>query len=235
MHAIVSAGGLSPDKARWISTRRKGRFLFPVRILGVVFRAKFRDAMLDALARGQLTTPDDLPADVLDRLRDAFTRTRWVAYAKAPFGGAQQVYRYLGRYTHRVGISNARLRTMDPRGVTFATRGHQTVTVPAVEFLRRFLDHVLPHGFTKIRHDGLLAPCHATTTLKTARALLAPRSSNTPAAPSPCDAQDGPAPQTWLERLLPLTGVDALRCPRCPEGRMTVRPLHTSAPAPDTS
>jgi hypothetical protein len=225
VHAIVSAGGLSSDGERWIPSRRRGRFLFPVRVLGTVFRAKFRDAMLDALATGSLAPPTALPDDALDRLRDAFRRrTRWNVYAKQPFGGAEAVYRYLSRYTHRVGISNARLRSMDDRGVTFVTKGGKTVTVSSVEFLRRFLDHVLPHGFTKIRHYGLLAPCHATTTLERARALIAPHSQLRSAESTAADSSLSP-PESWVECLLALTGVDALRCPRCIEGRLAIRPL----------
>ncbi len=124
----------------------------------------------------------------------------------------------------RSALAQPRRSRQFQRGVTFATRGHQTVTVPAVEFLRRFVDQVLPRGSTKIRHYALLAPCHATTTLETARALLAPRSSKAP-APAPGGVPDAPIPQTWVERLLSLTGVDALRCRRCLEGRITVRPL----------
>jgi len=237
VHAIVSAGGLSLDGTRWTHSRGKGRFLFPVKVLSVVFRAKFRDAMLDAFARGALVAPRDLPDDALDRLRESFLGKRWVVYAKAPFGGAEQVYRYLGRYTHRVGISNARLRTFDDRGVTFVTKGDRAVTLAPVEFLRRFLDHVLPRGFTKIRHYGLLAACHATSTLESARALLAP-ARNSPATPRDSEAVSEPhTPQSPLEWLLEVTRIDALRCPRCADGQLTTRPLiplETSSP-PDTS
>jgi len=110
---------------------------------------------------------------VLDRLRDAL-RSNWVVYAKAPFGGAENVYRYLGRYTHRVGISNARILSMDEPGVTFATKDGRTITLDGIEFLRRFLQHVLQRDSPKSVTNGLLAPCHATTTLERARALLRP-------------------------------------------------------------
>jgi hypothetical protein len=93
-----------------------------------------------------------------DRLRDELFRKRWVAYAKRPFGGPEQVVRYLGRYTHRVGISNHRLVALDARGVTFRTKNGKTVTLDPVTFLDRFVEHVLPTGFVKIRHYGLLAP-----------------------------------------------------------------------------
>lgn len=225
VHAIVSAGGLSPDRTRWIASRRNGRFLFPVKILGTLFRAKFRDAMLVAFASGALSVPNDLPNDALDRLRGAFSLKHWNVYAKPPFGGVEQVYSYLGRYTHRVGISNARLRTMDERGVTFVTKAGRTVSVPGVEFLRRFIDHVLPHGFTKIRHYGLLAPCHATTTLEHSRALIAPAARSAPGDTAATSTSEDSIPQSWNDCLFALTGIDALQCPRCHDGRLIRLPL----------
>jgi len=97
---------------------------------------------------------------------------KWNVYAKRPFGGAEQVIRYLGRYTHRVGISNQRLVLMDERSITFRTKDGKVVSLSPDAFLTRFTSHVLPHGFVKIRHYGLMASSHATTTLETARALL---------------------------------------------------------------
>ena len=223
---MVSAGGLSPDGTHWVST--KGDDLFPVKVLAKLFRAKLRAALIEGLASGAVTLPPSSAPDMLDQLRTALYRTDWVVYAKAPFGGAEQVYAYLGRYTHRVGISNARLRAMDERGVTFATKGGRECTLSGVEFLRRFVDHVLPKGFTRIRHYGLLAPCHATTTLERARMLLTPTPSTTkPTAVGSCDAVPSVegAPPTWVERLLALTGVDADRCARCGSGRLVRHPL----------
>ena len=226
LHAVVSAGGLSPDGARWVPT--KGGYLFPVKVLAKLFRAKLRAALIEGLASGAVTLPPSSAPDMLDQLRTALYRTDWVVYAKAPFGGAEQVYAYLGRYTHRVGISNARLRAMDERGVTFATKGGRECTLSGVEFLRRFVDHVLPRGFTRIRHYGLLAPCHATSTLERARVLLTPTPSTTkPTAVGSGDAVPSVegAPPTWVERLLALTGIDADRCARCGVGRLVRHPL----------
>ena len=136
--------------------------------------------------------------------------------------------RTTGQYTHRVGISNARIRTMDERGVTFATKGGRECTLPGVEFLRRFVDHVLPKGFTRIRHYGLLAPSHATTTLERARGLLAPTTTTTTTVASVVATPEveTTAP-TWAERLMALTGVDADRCPHCDVGRFVRWPLDT--------
>jgi len=233
VHAIMSAGGLSPDGTRWVPSRKN--YLFPVKVISKLFRLKFRAALIEALASGTVCLPPDGPPDVLDRLRDALG-IQWVVYAKAPFGSAEKVYQYLGRYTHRVGISNARICSMDARGVTFATKDGRTVTLDGVEFLRRFVQHVLPKGFTKLRHYGLLAPCHATTTLEHARALLEP-ATQAPILPTTL-IPDGVSHQSWIECLLALTGLDATRCPRCKTGRLVRRPLdaHRSRPAPqDTS
>ena len=235
IHAVVSAGGLSPDGARWVPIA--GDYLFPVKVLARLFRGKFRAALKAGLATGAVKLPPDSAPDALTRLDEALYRTDWVVYAKAPFGGAEQVYGYLGRYTHRVGISNARLRTVDERGVTFATKGGGQCTLSGVDFLRRFVDHVLPKGFTRIRHYGLLAPCHATGTLEKARVLLSPPA-RPPATPSATAATQGASgTPTWIERLLALTGVDARRCPCCETGRLMREPLAevTAAVRRDTS
>jgi hypothetical protein len=136
VHAIVTGGGLTSDAARWVAARRD--YLFPVRVMGALFRGK----MLAALERAHGLGRVNLGNVDLQALR----KTSWIVYAKRPFGGPEQVFRYLGRYTHRVGLSNHRLVSLDDRGVTFRTRGEQTVTVAADEFLRRFLLHVLPKG-----------------------------------------------------------------------------------------
>ncbi len=206
-----------------------------------LFRGKFRAALIEALGTGAVELPPDSPPDVLDRLRAALYATDWLVYAKAPFGGAEQVHSYIGRYTHRVGIANSRIQSMDERGVTFATKNGGVETVSVVEFLRRFAEHVLPKGFTRIRHYGLLAPSHATTTLERARALIpvdAAVSAQRTAAP-PSDPSTGPGAHasTWIDLLRELTGEDAERCPRCGTGRL-VRHAPDHGPAPprrDTS
>jgi hypothetical protein len=119
---------------------------------------------------------------------------------------------------------------MDGRGVTSATKGGGQCTLPGVEFLRRFVDHVLPKGFTRIRHYGLLAPCHATTTLERARVLLTPTMTSTTTTPT---VGSETSPPTWVERLMALTGIDADRCVRCGVGRLVRQPLDerpTSSP-----
>jgi len=118
VHCVVSGGGLSPDGERWIATRPN--FLLPVRVLGAMFRGKLLARLVRAYDKGELADKERFA-----RVRDKLHRTRWVVYAKRPFGGPEQVFRYLGRYTHRVGLSNRRLVSLDERGVTFRTRGDQ--------------------------------------------------------------------------------------------------------------
>jgi len=199
VHAIVTGGGLSDDDARWMPARKD--FLFPVRVMGALFRGKMLAALERAHARGHI----DLAGVDLRTLRSK----SWVVYAKRPFGGPEQVIRYLGRYTHRVGISNQRLVSMDERGVTFRTKDGNAITVPGREMLARFVQHVLPPRFVKIRHYGLHAASHAKTRLEVARQRIAPAA----ATPEPVAASDELA--DWQELLLRLSGVDMRRCPAC--------------------
>lgn len=220
VHCVVSGGGLSPDGERWIATRPD--FLLPVRVLGAMFRGKLLARLVRAYDKGELTAPERFA-----RVRDKLYRTRWVVYVKRPFGGAQQVFRYLGRYTHRVGLSNRRLVSLDERGVTFRTRAEATVAVAPGEFLRRFLLHVLPKGFVKIRHYGLMAASHVSTRLAAAKRLL---DKSLPPVEAPH------APRDFRELLLALTGLDLRRCPRCQRATLIPHPLVALAPVPlDTS
>lgn len=167
LHAIVAAGGLSADGTRWIPVPDSD-FLFPVVALGKVFRGKFLDGF-SALVRDG--TIDLSERDAQRLLRDA-RRQPWVVFAKKPFGGPAQVLRYLGRYTHRVAISSARLVSVSDDAIVFRTRGEKTCSLKPTEFIRRFLLHVLPRQFFKIRHYGLLAPGNVTTRLRRAQEIL---------------------------------------------------------------
>jgi len=182
VHCVVPAGGFSPDRQRWIRPKYKGFFL-PVKVLSRVFRGKFVDALRRAYTRDQLdlagaTAPLRDPARWHAFINGLF-HTDWVVYAKPAFGGAKAVLRYLGRYTHRVAISNHRLIAFDGERVTFRwkdyARGDQwrTMTLTAAEFLRRFVQHVLPRGFVRIRQFGFLANACRTARLNLARSLLA--------------------------------------------------------------
>lgn len=165
VHCVLPAGGLSSDHTRWIKSRSS--FFLPVKVLGRVFRGKFTQALRRAFTEGQLDFYGTLkflaqPKTFSDWLRQLF-RNDWVVYCKRPFGGPEHVLRYLGAYTHRVAISNHRLVALGEGQITFRWRdsAHQNkrrlITMPVEEFLRRFLLHVLPRGFVRIRNFGFLA------------------------------------------------------------------------------
>jgi predicted RNA-binding Zn-ribbon protein involved in translation (DUF1610 family) len=177
VHCVVPAGGLSPDHQRWIPPKYAGFFL-PVKVLSRVFRGKFVEALRRAYDRNELdlasaTEPLRDPAQ-WHAFVDALFATDWVVYAKPAFGGASAVLRYLGRYTHRVAISNHRLLAFDGARVTFQWKDYahgdrrRTMTLSAMEFLRRFVQHILPRGFVRIRQSGFLA-----NTCRGARVALA--------------------------------------------------------------
>jgi Putative transposase/Transposase zinc-binding domain len=159
VHCVVPGGGLSPDDSEWINC--KPGFFLPVRVLSKVFRGKFIDLLKRAHGKGKLVGMDDDYA--FERLLDASVTHDWVVYAKPPFGGPQQVLKYLARYTHRIAISNRRLVSTDKESVTFKWKDYahhnkpRTMTLDGAEFLRRFLLHAVPTGFMRIRHFGLLA------------------------------------------------------------------------------
>ena len=165
VYCVVPGGGLSSDGERWVSCPRG--FFLPVRVLSALFRGKFPAGLQHAFAQGRLTFRGSLsplaePATfraVIDRVR----ARPWVVYAKRPFGGPEQVLKYLARYTHRIAISNRRLVSLDRGEVHFrrkdyrSGRRQRTMALTAVEFIRRFLQHVLPRRFPRIRHFGFLA------------------------------------------------------------------------------
>jgi hypothetical protein len=224
VHAIVSAGGLSLDGERWVA---RTDFLFPVRVIGALFRGKFLDKVR-ALHRRDAFAGFDHFRDPqgFDRWMARLAKKRWVVYAKRPFGAAAHVLEYLGRYTHRVGISNRRLLERRDDLVTFATKDGGTATIHGVEFLRRFVQHVLPKRFVKVRHYGLYASSNVDTKLAHARLAIptAPRDEHEHE-----HEDDRPAWKRLIERL---TGVDVDRCARCFATALVTRSL----PAPrDTS
>lgn len=230
LHCIVTGGGLSLDGQRWVGARPD--FLFHVRVMGKVFRDKMLDALRRAYALGKLHLVGPA-APLADRERwarlcDKLAAKRWVVYCKPPFGDNDQVVRYLGHYTHRVGISNDRLLSLDEHGVSFRTRGDGKVTVTADEFLRRFVLHVLPRGFVKIRHHGLFAPSHVRTKLAAARALLTTEAATPTSSPTrsvPAATERSAVPADFREVLLALTGADLRCCSRCGAMAVVRRPL----------
>jgi hypothetical protein len=210
LHCIVTGGALSPEGDRWVPARGKDRYLFPVKVLSQLFRGKFLAGLARLFEAGELgfDPEDDLERSIFQAAKERLYGHEWVVYAKRPFAGAQHVYQYLGRYTHRVGLSNHRLREITDDTVTFATKNGKTVRLTHVEFMRRFLLHVLPPRFVKIRHYGLMASSNATTKLETVRRLL--------------DAQGArglelveSGTESWQEFYERLTGTDLNKCPRC--------------------
>jgi hypothetical protein len=189
VHGVVTGGGLSCDERgivaanpRWRSCR--SGFLLPVRVLSRVFRGKYLQLLRVAFDQGKLRFPGRLAhlaeAQAFLRWLTPWYRKEWVVYAKRPFGGPAQVLKYLARYTHRVAISNARLVKLDEAQVTFRYKDYadahrpKTMTLSAEEFLRRFVQHVLPRSFVKIRHYGLLANRQRAEKLALSRRLLLP-------------------------------------------------------------
>jgi hypothetical protein len=234
LHCVVPGGGLSPDRQRWVGCRPG--FFLPVRVLSRLFRRLLLEALEKAFAAGRLRF-----FSTLEPLRDpaAFAAylaplraAEWVVYAKPPFGGPQQALEYLGRYTHRVAISNQRLVALDDAHVTFRWKDYRhhdkpkSMQVTAAEFIRRFLLHTLPPGLQRIRHFGLLANTHRRTKLALCRAWLA--------APPP-DLL--PLPLDYREQLATLSGVDIRYCPDCgaPLQRRPLPAFRWPVVPPDTS
>jgi hypothetical protein len=232
LHCIVTGGGLTADGAGW--QRCKRDFLLPVRVMGALFRGKMLSRIRRDRARLDLG-PKWLDPEGFDAMVDRLHRTDWVVYAKRPFGGAEHVVRYLGRYTHRIGISNQRIVSLQRGEVTFRSKSGKSLTLPAQEFLSRFVQHVLPAGFVKIRHCGLMAPSHATTRLEQARRILEalPPRAHDNARPRTSDAVDSEL--GWRELLLSLTGIDLRRCPGCGEAAVVRRPLPQPRAPPEAA
>lgn len=223
LHCVVPGGGLSPDGERWVSCQPD--FFLPVRVLSRLFRRLLLEALQTAFDSGKLQF-----FHTLESLRDRHTFVQllkrmktceWVVYAKRPFAGPQQVLDYVGRYTHRVAISNNRLLDIEDGHVTFQWKDYRdrnelkTMTLSADEFIRRFLLHVLPDGFQRIRYYGFLANRYRKEKLERCRHLL-----GMPVAVDPIHAMA--AEKDYRERYEELTGVSLHQCPQCKQGRMLV-------------
>jgi hypothetical protein len=239
LHCIIPAGGLAPQRDRWIACRPG--FFLPVKVLSRLFRRLFLERLAAAQAAGRLGFFGEL-ADLAEPA--AFARhlvplrhTDWVVYAKRPFGGPEQVLAYLGRYAHRVAIANSRLVAIEEDTVSFRWKDYRhhdkqkVMTLSAAEFMRRFLLHVLPDGFHRIRHFGFLANGCRAASLRLCRSLL---QAIPPATPAPAKPHD------WRDEMLQLTGID-LRVCRCCGGAIIAlgaiprRPFVARPCPPDTS
>jgi len=233
VHCLVTGGALAPEGTRWL--RARAGFLFPVRALAKVFRGTYLAALQRAFARGDLHVTGGLAhlgdASAFTTWLQQLRRQAWVVYCKPPFASPDHVLAYLSRYTHRVAISNERLVALAAGRVRFRWRDYadgdrvKVMELDAEEFLRRFLLHVVPDGFVRIRHVGLLANRHRAAKLAQCRALLA---QPPPPAPEP--------PESVRAVMLRVTGLDIERCPVCQQGQL--RRLDRLPPTPsawDTS
>jgi hypothetical protein len=219
LHCVIPGGGLSPDRKQWLSCRPG--FFLPVRVLSRLFRKRFLYHLKRAFDQGKLQFFSELKplanAKAFDRFLQKNRKCEWVVYAKPPFGGPSQVLDYLGRYTHRVAISNNRLVAFQDGKVTFQWRDRKkhnrirSKTLDGDEFIRRFLLHILPHRFAKIRYFGFLANRHRRDRLSLCRLLL---------NASPLETE--PDTLDWKSRYQSLTGESLDICPFCHKGRMIV-------------
>jgi hypothetical protein len=233
LHCVVPGGGLAPDHSRWIACRPG--FFLPVRVLSRLFRRLFLERLRRAFETGHLRFFNALAPlqhmQAFARYLDGPRRAEWVVYAKEPFGGPQQVLGYLGRYTHRVAISNNRLIAIADGHVTFRWKDYRhesaqrVMRLDAPEFIRRFLLHVLPRGLQRIRHYGFLSNRRRETGLAECRRLLE-------VIPPPATDERRP---DYHDRFARLTGQSLRHCPVCARGRMMcieILPHHARPRAP---
>ena len=217
IHCILPGGGLT-KQGKWKTAKAKGKFLFPVKAVSKVFRAKFVAGLRKLWQTGELTDQgvNDQPQNEADfkALCHSLFRKSWVVYAKKPFSGPKQVIQYLARYTHRIAISNHRITKLDNGKVSFVAKDYrkggrkQTLSLDAYEFIRRFCLHILPHRFVRIRHYGLMAPNQKTKAIQTAREQLGQK------------PPDQIPKLTWQELLKVATGFDIEQCPKCKAHKM---------------
>jgi hypothetical protein len=219
IHCVVPGGGLSADCTRWISCRKD--FFLPVKILSSLFRGKFLHYLKKAYVHNTLIFPGKIKEfsdqHNFHKLIDHGYAKPWVVYSKRPFAGPKQVLDYLGRYTHRVAISNHRIRAYEDRKVSFTWKDYKhhharkLMTLTADEFMRRFLLHVVPKRFVRIRSYGFLSNTHKGTLLPLCRELTGDTTEV---------LEDDTPPESWQELLCRLAGRDCFLCPECGQGRM---------------
>ena len=220
LHCIVPGGGPSLDGERWVTASE--RFLLPMRVLAPVFRGKFLAGLKQLHQEGRLSLTGEAeklrdPFEFLNLLDRLYKKSWWV-YSKPPFGGPEQVLKYVARYTHRVALANHRLISLADGKVTFTYKDysqngrHRKMTLPVAEFIRRFLFHILPHRFVRIRYYGLFANRHRDRQLERCRALLGA------AAPAPGPGSD--EREDWESVYQRVTGKDPTLCAECGHGHL---------------
>jgi hypothetical protein len=221
---VVPGGGLSVKSSEWVGCGK--RFFLPVRILRTVFRGKLLSKLERALVEGEIPLQEGTGKLLLRKA----SRVTWVVYAKPPLVGPHQVVRYVSRYTHRIAISNSRLLTYDGKDVTFLWRDRahgnrkKTLRLPAADFCHRFLRHVLPSRFVRIRHYGFLSN-RSRDDLKQCRALLV----NGQVIQAALQTES----ENWIASFQRIFGQDPLLCPACRKGRLLLQmPLASNQPDP---
>lgn len=233
IHCVVTGGGLSPDGSRWISAGKK--FFIPVKVMSALFQGKFLDYLRGSYKSGNLVFPGVIAhlkaPGAFEVFRRQFYHKKWVVDCRAPFNGVQGVLQYLSRYTHRIAISNQRILKVEDGKVSFLWRDYadeakqKVMTLEVPEFIRRFLLHVLPDRFVKIRHYGLLANRKRKDNITLCRVLLGSDKTVT---------KNKDISETWQEHLLQVSGVDLSKCPLCQKGRMlmidVLQPLRCNGP-----
>lgn len=233
IHCIVPGGGLSKDKTRWINSAKN--FFLPVNILSSVFRGKFLGFLEKSFSKGKLSFFGEYSTfsqhQQFKQLLIDSCKNNWVVYAKRPFAGPKQVIKYLARYTHRIAISNYRIKSMSDTNVTFTWRDRKhdntlnTMSLDVVSFMRRFLLHVLPSGFMKIRYYGFLGNAAKKNNLQLCRKLLGVEQQD----------ETEQSPENWIETFIRVTGVDPTVCSVCGKGHMIVKdviPPYGESPPP---
>jgi hypothetical protein len=234
IHCVVTGGGLSPDKSRWVSCRKN--FFIPVRVMSALFRGKFLDHLKGCFESGELIFPGGIShlkkPHAFESFRRQFYHKKWVVYCKPPFDGAEGVLQYLGRYTHRIAISNNRILTLQDGTVSFRWRDYaagdkqKIMPLKAEEFIRRFLLHVLPDRYVRVRHFGLLGNRRCKDNISLCRDLLNRCKTVT---------KEKDKSETWQEQLLRICGIDVTTCPICRKGKMLrVEVLPPSNGPPDS-
>jgi hypothetical protein len=217
IHCIVTGGGLSTDGSRWVSSKK--RFFIHVKVMSAVFSGKFLDHLKHCFQRDALVFPGSIrhlkEPETFHSFCNQFYHKKWVVYCKPPFGGPKGVLQYLGRYTHRIAISNNRILANRDGRVFFSWRDYadgnrqKTMNLTADEFIRRFLLHVLPDRFVRIRHFGLLANRNRKDNIASCHKMLGGKK-----------VTKEMKRETWQEQMLRICGIDVTVCPVCQKGRM---------------
>ena len=235
LHCIVTGGGLAPDSSKWIypkKTKKGNEFFVHVNIISELFKKKFMCYLKIAYDAGELKWVGKIKylqsKSQFNKFKDELYQKKWVTYCKESFGNPEHVINYLGGYTHRVAISNNRIAKLEDGRVTFKWKDYgdhnqqKLMTLEASEFIRRFLLHILPHGFFKIRYYGILSSRNHSTKLARCQEIL-----------KAIKCEQDSAAIDWMELFLDLTGIDLRICPVCKQGRMRPKreiKLHNHSP-----